>query len=311
MEHLSDHVLLSKYLTDRIRLPNLIDHVSSFFAQTAFFSSDFFLSPAKKMMFREKFLNSDMCRMTEDLVFTHPFISHRNNKWNTIIDVEVLRIRADKHLKLKIDEIKNEFMRSEQTLIHGDFHTDSMMVTKTDTRVIDPEFAFIGPTAYDLGAMMTNLILYCLSHFAYTNELKKRAEYQQLLLVGLCECWNKFAAKFTELSLSMAKREDVYIGHVDLGHGDQVRGHATEKYLVRVLRDAVGFAGCRILRHLIGIFTFHEILRISDLETRSTVEKALIAVSTRMLKEREFIQTAADLLVIIKEEARDLIAFPL
>ena len=33
------------------------------------------------------------------------------------------------------------------------------MVTETDTRVIDPDFAFFGPMGFDVGAVLANLVL--------------------------------------------------------------------------------------------------------------------------------------------------------
>ena len=50
-------------------------------------------------------------------------------------------------------------MTSAEALIHGDLHTGSIMMTTEDTRVIDPEFAFIGPMGFDVGAVIGNLFL--------------------------------------------------------------------------------------------------------------------------------------------------------
>ena len=44
-------------------------------------------------------------------------------------------------------------MGSPEALIHGDLHTGSIMVTESETRVIDPEFAFYGPMGFDVGAV--------------------------------------------------------------------------------------------------------------------------------------------------------------
>ncbi|UGI35419.1 phosphotransferase (plasmid) [Escherichia coli] len=42
---------------------------------------------------------------------------------------------------------KYKFMTEAQALLHGDLHSGSIMVTDTDTKVIDPEFGFMGPMA--------------------------------------------------------------------------------------------------------------------------------------------------------------------
>lgn len=46
---------------------------------------------------------------------------------------------------------KYKFMTEAQALLHGDLHSGSIMVTDTDTKVIDPEFGFMGPMAFDIG----------------------------------------------------------------------------------------------------------------------------------------------------------------
>lgn len=54
---------------------------------------------------------------------------------------------------------KYKFMTEAQALLHGDLHSGSIMVTDTDTKVIDPEFGFMGPMAFDIGNYIGNLLL--------------------------------------------------------------------------------------------------------------------------------------------------------
>ena len=59
-------------------------------------------------------------------------------------------------------------------MIHGDLHTGSVMVTPTDTRVIDPEFVTTGPVGFDLGADMGNLLLSWYSQPGYATAADDR-----------------------------------------------------------------------------------------------------------------------------------------
>jgi 5-methylthioribose kinase len=78
------------------------------------------------------------------------------------------------------------------------------MVTKEETKVIDPEFAFVGPMGFDLGAfqfdplihpqfnaglMMIGLLVanFLLSYFS---QPPGRAKYQQWLLAQVASIWN-------------------------------------------------------------------------------------------------------------------------
>ncbi|MCH2208382.1 MAG: phosphotransferase [Lentisphaerales bacterium] len=86
-----------------------------------------------------------------------------------------------------------------QDLIHGDLHTGSIMINEQDTRVIDPEFSFIGPMAYDLVALIQNLVPNYLTHFAHTKDTVKRQEYQNYVLQTIADIWHKFSTKFNKV----------------------------------------------------------------------------------------------------------------
>jgi 5-methylthioribose kinase len=98
------------------------------------------------------FINIDLCQITEDFVFTHPFEQNETNVYNIELkDFEIKSIQEDCELKIAVAEMKRKFMTEAQTLIHGDLHTGSIMANEEETYVIDPEFAFYGPMGFDVG----------------------------------------------------------------------------------------------------------------------------------------------------------------
>jgi 5-methylthioribose kinase len=108
----------------------------------------------------------------------------------------VQAVRANPALKMAIAEMKRTYVTHAEALIHADLHTGSIMLNTEDTRVIDPEFAFFGPMAYDVGAVLQNLVLNYLSHYAHTPDPTERAAYQDYLLDMVRDIWNEFARKF-------------------------------------------------------------------------------------------------------------------
>ena len=62
------------------------------------------------------------------------------------------KIFNDMEFKQKVLELKYKFMTQSDALIHGDLHTGSIMLNKKETYIIDPEFAFVGPFGFDIGA---------------------------------------------------------------------------------------------------------------------------------------------------------------
>lgn len=91
-----------------------------------------------------------------------------------------------------------KFLQQRQALLHGDLHTGSLMVTEDTTYVIDAEFAFAGPIAFDVGKMVANLLI---AFFAGTGlqtpEAPRTRQRQWLLQV----CLSLLKALRTHLTL--------------------------------------------------------------------------------------------------------------
>jgi 5-methylthioribose kinase len=202
MEYLRKHEIMRKPLVERKKFPHFTDHISTFMARCLFFTSDLYLTGLEKKELQAKFINPHLCKIQEDFVFTNPYMESAENSWNPEIDAEVQAVRANGELKLALAEMKESYMTRGQALIHSDLHTGSVMVNDTDTRVIDPEFAFFGPMGFDVGAILENLVLNYLSHFAHTPDPDERADYQAYLLGMVRDVWNEFARKFDAIWLA-------------------------------------------------------------------------------------------------------------
>src|SRR5689334_4618413 len=161
MELLEPHIILRKGLVAGIVYPHFVDHITTFMARTLFFNSDLAVPAAQKKDGIAAFCgNHALCKITEDLIFTEPYFKAEQNRWTSPwLDATAASFREDLDLHVAVSRLKLKFMSQPETLIHGDLHTGSIMVTASDTRVIDPEFAFYGPMAFDVGAILANLIM--------------------------------------------------------------------------------------------------------------------------------------------------------
>ena len=74
-------------------------------------------------------------------------------------------------------------------MLHGDLHTGSVMLTETDTRVIDPEFAFMGPMGFDTGAVIANFLLSYFSQDGHEERPGARDAYRDWILATTEEIW--------------------------------------------------------------------------------------------------------------------------
>ncbi len=103
--------------------------------------------------------NVELSDITENLVFSDPYFAARLNKHTPGLEPWIARLRADRDMKVAAQEMKHAFVSKAETLVHGDLHSGSIMVTAEDTQVIDPEFAVYGPFGFDVGMLLANVLL--------------------------------------------------------------------------------------------------------------------------------------------------------
>ena len=201
MEKLSPHIIMRQGLIKAIRYDNFAEDISTFMSKTLFFTSDLYLNAAEKKELNSRFiLNTELCKITEDLIFTDPYMYNKNNRWTSPnLDKQKNDIENNNDLKIAVSRLKLKFLNENQSLLHGDLHTGSIMTTENDTKVIDPEFAFFGPMGFDVGALIANLLMSFFSQNGYEKNIGDRSEYKKWILETIYDVWTKFEIKFTKL----------------------------------------------------------------------------------------------------------------
>src|SRR3546814_4373153 len=82
MDLLEPHIILRKGLIAGTRYTRLAGHMAEFMAETLFRTSDLHLpAAAKKERMAIFCANTELCRITEDLVFTDPYRDSPLNRW--------------------------------------------------------------------------------------------------------------------------------------------------------------------------------------------------------------------------------------
>lgn len=302
MEDLSHLEVMRRPLVARKRFPHFADHASTFLARTLFFTSDFYLTGLEKKELQASFINPHLNKIQEDFVFTNPFMTSPENRWNPRLDAEVQAVRCNTPLKLAIAEMKASYMTSAQALIHSDLHTGSIMADEQQTKVIDPEFAFYGPMGFDVGALLENLVLNFLSHFAHTPDPVLRAEYQDYLSTLVHDIWVQFARKFDALWVNNNRGELMPTAYWDYPGGAEAFAEYRRRTLTNILHDTAGHGGCKMLRRMMGIVSVWDITSISDLDQRAIAERLAIRIGSRWVLERDQINRVDDLIGIVLEE---------
>ncbi|VAH53896.1 unnamed protein product [Triticum turgidum subsp. durum] len=248
------HIILRKGLIAGVQYPLLADHMADYMAKTLFFTSLLYNSTTdhKKQVARYC-ENVEMCRLTEQVVFSDPYMVSKYNRWNSpLLDKDAEAVREDDGLKLEIGELKSMFIERAQALIHGDLHTGSIMVTPDSTQVIDPEFAFYAPMGYDIGAFLGNLILAYFAQDGHADEANDRKAYKQWILKTIEESWNLFQQKFLGLwNKHKDGNGEAYLPAIY--NNPELLSVVQKKYMTGLLHDSLGFGSAKMIRELLEL----------------------------------------------------------
>ena len=109
MEFFGEHLILRRGVMQGIRYPKLADHITDYMAKTLFFTSDLFLPAASKKQQMQLFCeNVDLCKITEDLIFTDPYRPNAEQNRHTTPQLDALAaaFASDAELKVAITEMK-------------------------------------------------------------------------------------------------------------------------------------------------------------------------------------------------------------
>ncbi|MCP1969535.1 S-methyl-5-thioribose kinase [Bradyrhizobium elkanii] len=287
MELLEPHIIMRKGLIEATRYPRFVEDISTFLAQTLFFTSDLALSAAEKKQGIADFAgNHALCKITEDLIFTDPYRIAEQNRWTApYLDATAAAFREDPDLHVAISRLKLKFMASPQALLHGDLHTGSIMVTASETKVIDPEFAFYGPMGFDIGAVIGNLLMAYLASAGHERAPGERASFEAWLLATIEGVWSQFSRKFLALWRSEAKG-DGYPVSLFVGEAGAARLEAERQaYMARLFEDTVGFAAAKTIRRILGLAHNIDFEWIADEKQRAICEARALKLARNMMLE--------------------------
>ncbi len=289
MERLAPHLILRRGMIAGRTYPAFAEQIADFLARTLFLTSDLHLRAAEKKALVARFVgNVELCRITEDLIFTDPYMEHVRNRWTSPqLDDAARAVREDLALKRAVALLKLKFLSEAQALLHGDLHTGSIMVTEADTRAIDPEFAFVGPMGFDVGKLLGNLLMSRLSQRGHETRPGERAEYGEWVLATLEKVWNHFEGRFLELWETKAQGDAFPAEHFAGPEGERALAAARRAYLRRLFVDSLGYAGTSMIRRTLGLAHNADMETIADPDRRAACERRTLALARELVVEAE------------------------
>jgi 5-methylthioribose kinase len=228
LEDLDDHQSWRELLIAGQPTPGVAAAIGEYCARVLLGTSDLLLPSRERKLLRTRFSYSELCLVTEDLVFTAPYTDAESNRYDEELAEIARSLRGDRALRMAAAELRFAFKTRDEALIHGDLHSGSVFVSRHGAKVIDLEFAFFGPFGFDPGLLLANLAMAYLAHDAQGHD-------------AFCATIAGYASEFWAAFADSCRR---------LWDPAEPWYH---RFLAVTLADAGRFAGLEMIRRMVGM----------------------------------------------------------
>lgn len=302
MEFLSPHVILRNKLIAGERVDGLGARLGTFCARIAFRGSELCMASADKKAEVALFAgNVGIPAITEALVFRDPYFDAAMNHHTPGLEEVVATLRGDVAMKAAVQHLFRAFSARTETLCHGDLHTGSAMCTETETKVIDPEFAFYGPMGFDIGMLIANYLMAYFSQPAHRDPASLD-DYQSWILQVVEETWTTFVAEFEALWAS-ERTGMLYDRNLFESQGHSSEG-ARDALLAEIRSDALGFCGIEMHRRILSLAHNADFETIEDAAVRAPLEARTLMMGRTLILDGNSIGSVSDLTGLARQFCR-------
>ena len=277
MEDMKDYTVMRQALLDgRPLCDSFGEQIGHILAENYRQTSDVQADHIRKKYEVKEFINPELCEISERLVFDEPIFNLSGGNGvepeNSAYVEE--NIYAGEELKKEVGKLKYQFMTSSQSFIHGDLHTGSLFISEKGVKIFDSEFAFYGPTGYDVGNVIAHLLL------AKTNALlTERNE----------------VADWTEKQIRSILRifTEEMAGQKRKPGKDAFEKELNQWYIRNILADSAGYCGMEIIRRVLGVAKVKDVQSL-ERQKRCQAERILLKKGIDLVINRKNYTEASD-----------------
>ena len=275
MEDISEYKNLRTDLIAGKIFPNFADNISEFLSRTLLLTTDLFMNKFEKKKNVKEFINPELCDISECLVFTEPYDNNKNRNIITIGNEEFVEnmLYKNEDLHFAILKLREKFMNYSQSLIHGDLHSGSIFINEKGIKIIDPEFSFYGPMAYDIGNVIGNLYFPLYRAKFFMEDSKKKEEFINWLEKCILDIPILFSKKCKLLWEKYSKDK--------LLKNKKFRDY----YIENIVKDSLAYAGTEMIRRTVGDAKVLELTSLENSEKKLELERDLINKAVSMIME--------------------------
>lgn len=289
LEDLTDHTVLRTHLNAGGDHTGVAEVIGRYVAEVAFGTSFLTLGEEQFRLRAAADVNSELCALTEDVIFTEPFLGAERNSVQPSVRPMVGALQGDADWVAAAMAMKLRFLTVQEALLHGDLHTGSIFVqlgrqpsTTLSVKAFDSEFAFYGPIGFDLGLLWANLLA-----AGVRARVLGEQERGNSLFASVQGSWDSFVDKMWQLWPSRQapqKYPDAFLS----------------QWLDAIQMDAFGFAGCEAARRIIGLAKISDVESLTGEQHRQAATailqlSSLTLVSRVSLSFQELVEAATNL----------------
>ena len=275
------HLKIARFqLNKSIMFPKMAGQIADYLARIHFYTSDYYLDTDTFRRLQIRFSNAKMRAVFDDMAFGNRDVDG-SGKMGFELDPEyadyIRDLVFDPKVVLERYKLRDLFMRKAEVLLHGDFHTSNIFVDQEDLKVIDMEYAFFGPAAYDLGYQESHLLSQCVcAAFRPFDSEAERWTFVSYMLASMQHLFADYCRVFFECWDADAK--PIYQG---------VEG--MQEYIQKqLLKDMIGFcASSNLFRCAGGHGNYPEYDDLTDKEAQRNATVLSILMDHQMITHRE------------------------
>ncbi len=277
-------------LTQGVMIDGLAERVSQFLCDNHFYTTEFYLDTEQFRELGRRFVNTGMRAIMENWLFLRDGPTHRcpalTRHFLPFIFADDVVVQS--HL------LRHKYMNSTQAFIHSDVHTSNIFADDTQIKVIDMEYTFAGPCAYDIGYFLASLVSqYCSAVFRPFPSEGERRDFKHYVLACVHTLVDGYQRRFAAHWDDEAKQ--VYRSCPGF----------RDAFLAELVPDAAGFAAMPMFTLCISSFGFtQEFDAIPDEANELHALQLYCSLGRRFLMDRQQIRTSKDIIAAILEGER-------
>ncbi|KNZ42018.1 phosphotransferase [Acetobacterium bakii] len=252
MEDLMVLSLLRFDLCRMVKHPQLHEKLGTFFARNLFFSSNLHLTRYKKSEVERFFTNPEYTALSGP-VFEDNIAVSWNRNMAPATATKRKELIENPLIQAEVKRLQTNFLENKECLIHTDLHSSNIMVSQTDIRIIDGEFAGFGPLAQDFGRITASFSLNFISWFGDTTKtLQQKSDFQAYLCDTIIGLYTTFQKVFHQL-VKEYQDESYSLKILDV-----------DAYLINQLQDALSYTGINMTSRLATRGLCYDISRLPE-----------------------------------------------